>query len=66
MRKVMLAIAVTVLSSGTAWAQLAERPVRLVLQITVDQLLRLAYRPNGPMVCRGRLRVFLLLHKLPD
>jgi predicted AlkP superfamily pyrophosphatase or phosphodiesterase len=26
------------LASGTAWGQLAERPVRLVLQITVDQL----------------------------
>jgi predicted AlkP superfamily pyrophosphatase or phosphodiesterase len=39
MHRVLAALAVTVLvSSGMAWAQTAERPVRLVLQITVDQL----------------------------
>ena len=39
MNKATAAIAIAVLaSSGTAWAQIAERPVRLVLQITVDQL----------------------------
>jgi len=36
---VSAAIAMAVLvASGSAWAQVAERPVRLVLQITVDQL----------------------------
>jgi predicted AlkP superfamily pyrophosphatase or phosphodiesterase len=39
MNRIRAAIATTVLvSSVTAWAQNAERPVNLVLQITVDQL----------------------------
>src|SRR5210317_1588263 len=39
MRKIITAaIAIAVLASGTAWAQTADRKVRLVLQITVDQL----------------------------
>lgn len=39
MRKIiMAAVGIAVLASGTAWAQTADRNVRLVLQITVDQL----------------------------
>ena len=38
MRRIAIAIALTALATGTAWPQTPERPVRLVLQITVDQL----------------------------
>ncbi len=38
MRNLATAIGVAVFVSGTAWAQVAERSVKLVLQITVDQL----------------------------
>ncbi|MGB5281586.1 MAG: alkaline phosphatase family protein, partial [Arenicellales bacterium] len=39
MRKIIaVAIAIAVLASGSAWAQTTDRKVRLVLQITVDQL----------------------------
>ena len=38
MRRIAIALALTALATGTAWSQTAERPVRLVLQITVDQL----------------------------
>ena len=38
MRRIAIAISLAVLASGTAWAQTPERSVRLVLQITVDQL----------------------------
>ena len=38
MRRIAIAISLTLLASGAAWAQIPDRPVRLVLQITVDQL----------------------------
>src|SRR5210317_935 len=38
MRRIAIAISLAVLASGTAWAQTPDRKVRLVLQITVDQL----------------------------
>jgi predicted AlkP superfamily pyrophosphatase or phosphodiesterase len=39
MRKIIaVAIGIAVLASGPAWAQIPDRKVRLVLQITVDQL----------------------------
>jgi hypothetical protein len=38
MRRLAIALGMTLLASGAAWPQTAERPVRLVLQITVDQL----------------------------
>lgn len=38
MLRVVVATIIVLLAPGTAWGQLAERPVRLVLQITVDQL----------------------------
>lgn len=38
MRNLATAIGAAVFVSGTAWAQVAERSVKLVLQITVDQL----------------------------
>ena len=38
MHRIATAIGLALLASGAAWAQTVERPVRLVLQITVDQL----------------------------
>jgi len=38
MRRIAIAIGLALLASGVARAQIPERPVRLVLQITVDQL----------------------------
>ena len=38
MRRILIAAGTAILTTGSAWAQTPERPVRLVLQITVDQL----------------------------
>ena len=38
MQRVLIAAGLAMLTIGSAWAQTPERPVRLVLQITVDQL----------------------------
>jgi len=38
MRRILIAAGMAILTTGSAWAQTPERPVRLVLQITVDQL----------------------------
>ena len=38
MRRILIAAGIAILTTGSAWGQTPERPVRLVLQITVDQL----------------------------